>query len=421
MARAVDLRIAARAFFFARRETNETRWPAGAVGWLPGPIRLSSWKAVSHAEPEEPPMFVLSTAAVVGFARFGWALPGGTRRPSLHQAVLAVALLAGVGAAGRFGSDYWTVGRFQQSTDNAYIHADYTTVASRLSGHVTEVLVHDNETVEAGRVLARIDDLELKAAVDAARADVGDADAALRHLDAQVAEQLSATDQEKAGIAAGKATRDLAAADSARYDDLRKSGYGSVRRAEQATAALKERIAQLRRSRAGLTAAERKIDVLISQRARLEAQRERSLAVLRQAELNLGHASIVAPLAGTVGARSLRVGQFVQAGTPLMAIVPLQDVYVVANYKETQLARVAPGQPVDITVDSFPGVKLRGRVDSVAPASGQQFSLLPAENATGNFTRIVQRVPVRIAIDGNELAGRLRPGMSVRTTVDTRI
>ncbi len=366
-------------------------------------------------------MFVLSTAAVVGFARFGWALPGGTRRPSLHQAVLAVALLAGVGAAGRFGSDYWTVGRFQQSTDNAYIHADYTTVASRLSGHVTEVLVHDNETVEAGRVLARIDDLELKAAVDAARADVGDADAALRHLDAQVAEQLSATDQEKAGIAAGKATRDLAAADSARYDDLRKSGYGSVRRAEQATAALKERIAQLRRSRAGLTAAERKIDVLISQRARLEAQRERSLAVLRQAELNLGHASIVAPLAGTVGARSLRVGQFVQAGTPLMAIVPLQDVYVVANYKETQLARVAPGQPVDITVDSFPGVKLRGRVDSVAPASGQQFSLLPAENATGNFTRIVQRVPVRIAIDGNELAGRLRPGMSVRTTVDTRI
>ena len=366
-------------------------------------------------------MFVLSYPTLPGFRRFGLGVLGGARRPSPRQAVLAVALLAGVVMAGRFGADYWAVGRFQLSTDNAYVHADYTTIAPHISGYIIEVLVRDNETVEPGRVLARIDDRELKVAVDAARADIDGADAALRHLDAQITQRMSAIDQEKADISAGKATRDLAAADNTRYADLRKSGYGSVQRAEQAAAALKERIAQLRRHRAELTAAEREIDVLASQRARIEAQRERSVAALRQAELNLGYASIAAPLAGTVGARSLRVGQYVQAGTPLMAVVPLQAVYVVANYKETQLARVAPGQPVEISVDSFPGVTLKGRVDSVAPASGQQFALLPAENATGNFTKIVQRVPVRIAIDDNALAGRLRPGMSVRATVDTRI
>lgn len=365
-------------------------------------------------------MFVLSYAAAVAIARPGLGALVGLGRPSPRQALLGLALVAGVAIGGRVGYDYWTVGRFLQTTDNAYIHVDYTTIAPRISGYVAEVLVRDNETVAAGQPLARIDDRDLKVALDAARADVDDADAALRNLDAQIAQQQSAIDGDKADIAAGKATRDLAEADNARYEDLRKSGYGSVQRAQQAEAALRERSAQLRKSRAALAAAQRQVDVLVSQRARAEAQRERALATLRQAELNLGYASIAAPLAGTVGARSLRVGQYVQAGTPLMAIVPLTAAYVVANYKETQLSRVAPGQAVDISVDSFPGMPLKGRVDSVAPASGQQFALLPAENATGNFTKIVQRVPVRIAIDDDVLAGRLRAGMSVRSTIDTR-
>jgi membrane fusion protein (multidrug efflux system) len=365
-------------------------------------------------------MFVLSYAAAVAIARPGLGTLVGLGRPSPRQALLGLALVVGVAIGGRVGYDYWTVGRFLQTTDNAYIHVDYTTIAPRISGYVAEVLVRDNEPVAAGQPLARIDDRDLKVAVDAARADVDDADAALRNLDAQIAQQQSAIDGEKADIAAGKATRDLAEADKARYEDLRKSGYGSVQRAQQAEAALRERSAQLRKSRAALAAAQRQVDVLVSQRARAEAQRERALATLRQAELNLGYASIAAPLAGTVGARSLRVGQYVQAGTPLMAIVPLTAAYVVANYKETQLSRVAPGQAVDISVDSFPGMPLKGRVDSVAPASGQQFALLPAENATGNFTKIVQRVPVRIAIDDDVLAGRLRAGMSVRSTIDTR-
>jgi membrane fusion protein, multidrug efflux system len=365
-------------------------------------------------------MFVISYAAVVGLARPGLGPLVGLGRPSRRQALLGLALLAGVGIGSRVGLDYWTTGRFLQTTDNAYIHVDYTTIAPRISGYIAEVFVRDNEAVEAGQPLARLDDRELRVALDAAEADVADADAALLNLDAQIAQQQAATDGEKAGISAGKATRDLAVADNARYDDLRKSGYGSVQRAQQAETALRERVAQLRKSRAALTAAQRHVDVLVSQRARAEAQRERVLAARRQAELNLGYASITAPLAGTVGARSLRVGQYVQAGTPLMAIVPLTAAYVVANYKETQLSRVAPGQTVDISVDSFPGTPLKGRVDSVAPASGQQFALLPAENATGNFTKIVQRVPVRIAIDDGALSGRLRAGMSVRSTIDTR-
>jgi membrane fusion protein (multidrug efflux system) len=381
---------------------------------------MASSKVVPDVLTEESAMFVLSYAAAVAIARPGLGTLVGLGRPSPRQALLGLALVVGVAIGGRVGYDYWTVGRFLQTTDNAYIHVDYTTIAPRISGYVAEVLVRDNEPVAAGQPLARIDDRDLKVAVDAARADVDDADAALRNLDAQIAQQQSAIDGEKADIAAGKATRDLAEADKARYEDLRKSGYGSVQRAQQAEAALRERSAQLRKSRAALAAAQRQVDVLVSQRARAEAQRERALATLRQAELNLGYASIAAPLAGTVGARSLRVGQYVQAGTPLMAIVPLTAAYVVANYKETQLSRVAPGQAVDISVDSFPGMPLKGRVDSVAPASGQQFALLPAENATGNFTKIVQRVPVRIAIDDDVLAGRLRAGMSVRSTIDTR-
>ena len=365
-------------------------------------------------------MSVLSYAAVVGLARPGLGSLVGLGRPSRRQALLGLALLAGVSVASRAGYDYWTVGRFLQTTDNAYIHVDYTTIAPRISGYVAEVFVGDNEAVEAGQPLARIDDRDLRVALDAARADVEDADAALRNLDARIAQQQAAIDGEKAEIVADKATRDLARADSARYDDLRKSGYGSVQRAQQAEAALRERSAQVRKSRAALAAAQRQVDVLVSQRARAEAQRERALAARRQAELHLSYASITAPLAGTIGARSLRVGQYVQAGTPLMAVVPLTAAYVVANYKETQLSRVAPGQTVDISVDSFPGVPLKGRVDSVAPASGQQFALLPPENATGNFTKIVQRVPVRIAIDDGALSGRLRAGMSVRSTIDTR-
>ena len=363
-------------------------------------------------------MSVLSYVAAVGLSRTGLIRPPACQ--DLKRILLGLAVLAGVGVGAQTGYHYWTVGRFLQSTENAYVRADYTTVASKVSGYVTEVLVRDNEKVVAGQVLARIDERDFRVVLDQAVADVDTADAVLHHLDAQIAQQRSVVDLERADIAAAKASLAFAQADNTRYDDLKKSGYGSVQRAQQAEAELRERTAQLRKSRASLVGAERRVDVLASERAKAETQRERSRAVQRQAELNLSHTSIVAPVAGTIGARALRVGQYLQVGTPLMAVVPLDAVYVVANYKETQLARMRAGQAVEIEVDSFPGVPLRGHVDSVAPASGREFSLLPPDNATGNFTKIVQRVPVRIVLDDTTLAGRLRPGMSVRSTVDTQ-
>jgi membrane fusion protein (multidrug efflux system) len=204
-----------------------------------------------------------------------------------------------------------------------------------------------------------------------------------------------------------------------------RTGYGTVQRAQQADAAQREGTAQVQRTRAGAVAAQQRIAVLATQRGVAEAQLERSRASAQQAELNLSYTEIVAPVAGTVGARTLREGQYVQGGTQLMAIVPLHAVYVVANFKETQLTNMRSGEAVSVTVDAFPSMALTGHVDSLAPASGLQFALLPPDNATGNFTKIVQRIPVRIVLDdavldGGALAGLLRAGMSVEATVDTR-
>ena len=202
----------------------------------------------------------------------------------------------------------------------------------------------------------------------------------------------------------------------ARYDDLMKSGSGTIQRAQQTDAALRASNAQLQHAKSGLVAAQRKVDVLTTQRAQATAQLEHARAVAEQATLNLSYTEITAPVDGTVGARSLRVGQFVQAGTQLMAVVPLDAVYVVANFKETQLTHVRAGQPVELHVDSFRNQTLRGHVDSLSPASGLEFALLPPDNATGNFTKIVQRVPVKIVLDDHRLTGLLRPGMSAVPT-----
>ena len=185
-------------------------------------------------------------------------------------------------------------------------------------------------------------------------------------------------------------------------------------------AALREKIAQLQRGKSGLLAAQKKIVVLTTDRAKAVAQLDRARAVEQQMALNLSYTRITAPVDGTVGARSLRVGQFVQAGTQLMAVVPLDAVYVVANFKETQLTHVRSGQPVEVRIDSFHGTRLKGHVDSLSPASGLEFALLPPDNATGNFTKIVQRIPVKIVLDDHSLTGLLRPGMSAEPTINTK-
>ena len=341
-------------------------------------------------------------------------------RKMLKSTALGLILAAGVAGAAAYGYQYWTVGRFLESTDDAYVQADYTTVAPKVSGYIVEVPVQDNQAVKAGQVLARIDDRDFRTALDQARADVAAAEASIRNLDAQIVLQQSVIDQQKADIAATEASLKFAQQDHTRYQDLMKTGYGTVQRSQQADTAVDEKTAELQRARAGLVAAQEKVNVLTTEQAKAEAQRDHSRAVEQQADLNLSYTTIAAPVDGTVGARSLRVGQFVQAGTQLMAVVPLHAVYVVANFKETQLTHVRGGQPVQIAVDGFPGIKLTGHVDSLSPASGLEFSLLPPDNATGNFTKIVQRIPVKIALDDGALAGLLRPGMSVEPVIDTK-
>ncbi|HVB15746.1 MAG TPA: HlyD family secretion protein [Stellaceae bacterium] len=338
----------------------------------------------------------------------------------LRQAALALAVIAGITAAASYGRYYWTTGRYLVSTDDAYAKADYTTISPKVSGYITEVAVADNQRVKAGQVLARIDDRDFRTALDQANADVAASRAEIANLDAQIALQQTLINQAEAHFVAADAGLAYARADDGRYRRLAHDGVASVQRAQQASTQLQEKAAAADYAKAGIVAAQKKIAVLQTARAEAQAKLAQKQAIARQAALNLGYTVITAPVDGTVGARSLRVGQFVQAGTELMAVVPLHAVYVVANFKETQLTDVHRGQRVAVAIDGFPGVTLTGRVDSLAPASGTEFALLPPDNATGNFTKIVQRIPVKIVFDHDSLAGRLRPGMSVEPTIDTR-
>src|SRR6195952_2644246 len=344
-------------------------------------------------------------------------------RPSqkvVKRAAMALLLALGIATSADFGYGYLTTGRYLESTDDAYVKADSTIISPKVSGYIAQVLVGDNQPVKAGQLLARIDDRDFRASLDSAHADVDAAEAPGRKLDAQMHLQPAIIQKEPADVAAAEASLQFAQEEQTRYDGLMKTGSGTIQRAQQTDAALREKSAQLQHEKFGLVAAQRKIDVLTTDRAKAVAQLDRARAVEQQAALNLSYTRISAPVDGTVGARSLRTGQFVQAGTQLMAVVPLNAVYVVANFKETQLTHVRNGQPVEIRIDSFHGTKLRGHVDSLSPASGLEFALLPPDNATGNFTKIVQRVPVKIVLDDHNLVGLLRPGMSAEPVVDTK-
>jgi membrane fusion protein (multidrug efflux system) len=341
-------------------------------------------------------------------------------RRAIKRTALALVIALGVAAAADFGHYYLTTGRYLETTDDAYVKADSTIVAPKVSGYIAEVLVSDNEKVKAGQLLARIDDRDFKTALNQAKADVAAAEAAIRNLDSQIELQQPLIQQQAAEVDAAEANLKFAQEERKRYDDLMKSGAGTVQRAQQTDAALRAQTAQLQQGKAGLAAANQKVEVLSTQRAQAVAQLDHARAVEALAALNLSYTEITAPVDGTVGARSLRVGQYVQAGTQLMAVVPLDAVYIIANYKETQLTHVRDGQPVELKVDSFRSTTLKGHVDSLSPASGLEFALLPPDNATGNFTKIVQRVPVKIVLDDQHLIGLLRPGMSAVPTVNTK-
>lgn len=337
-------------------------------------------------------------------------------RYAFPGAILVVLVGATLG-----GHHYWTIGRFQTSTDDAYVKADNTIIAPKVAGYVKELLVNDNQPVRAGQVLARIDDRDFRAALDQAMANEQAAAAAIAKIDAQIKAQRSEIQRADAAVSAASATLGFARRNADRRQQMATTGYGSAEQADSALTEAKENAADLVRSRAGAVAARQQVGVLQSERALAVAQLAHARALRRQAELNLSYTTITAPVDGTIGNRKIRVGQFVQAGTQTMVVVPLRNVYVVANFKETQLTNVRSGQPAKIHVDTFPGHEIEGRVDTLAPASGMEFSLLPSDNATGNFTKIVQRIPVKIVFPSpGKFAGRLRPGMSVVVSIDTR-
>jgi membrane fusion protein, multidrug efflux system len=340
---------------------------------------------------------------------------------NVRKLLMTGAAIAALAGAAWYGFDYWTVGQYLVSTDDAYVQADNTTVAPKVSGYLHQVLVGDNERVRAGQVLARIDDRDFKVALDQAKADVAAAEASIVSKQAQLDVQQTVIAAAKATIDVDTAAKTFANQENKRYTDLAATGFGSVQNAQQAQSRNAGAEAAILRDTANLASAERQVDLLKAEIAQAVAASARASALQRQAELNLGYTTITAPIDGVVGNRSLRVGQFVQAGTQLMSVVPVEGAYVVANYKETQLTDVHEGQAVDIAIDMFPGKVVHGHVDSIAPASGQEFALLPPDNATGNFTKVVQRIPVRIALDAADNPTiELRPGMSVIPTIATR-
>jgi membrane fusion protein (multidrug efflux system) len=282
------------------------------------------------------------------------------------------------------------------------------------------VAVTDFQLVKAGDLLVEIDDQDYQARVDQAAADVLGADAAIQNLKARKDLQHAQIDQAQSVIAATQADVDRTKLELSRQQALLGSTFGTAQRVEQAVADEKRFEATLTRNQAELEAARRQMGVLDTQELQLRADAKAKNAALALAKTNLGYTRIIAPVDGMVGERGVRAGQYLRPGTQVISVVPLDNVWVIANYKETQLTRVAIGQKAEVTFDTFPGVTVTGRVDSIAPASGSQFSLLPPDNATGNFTKVVQRIPVKILLDpGSPLAGRLRPGMSAVVTILT--
>jgi membrane fusion protein (multidrug efflux system) len=341
------------------------------------------------------------------------------KRPAVRIALLIVAIVAVILFV-IWLIHYEARGKYLQGTNDAYIAADAVTVSPKISGYVEQVFVIDNQDVKAGAPLVRIDPRDYKAQTAQYQAQVDVADANADNVRAMILEQEAAIDQARAQLAAAASDARFAAGEVARYAPLAASGAETQEKLttlrNQASQTANTAAAQ----RAALVSAEQRIGSLKAQVRQAQAQGETAQAQLGAANVNLGSTVVRASVDGRVGDKSVRVGQFVQSGTRMLSVVPLNAIYISANFKETQIGLMRPGQPATIHVDALSGVDLHGHVESVSPGTGAEFSLLPPQNATGNFTKIVQRVPVRIAIDAGPDARRvLVPGLSVTVTVDT--
>ncbi|WP_034993353.1 HlyD family secretion protein [Beijerinckia mobilis] len=307
-----------------------------------------------------------------------------------------------------------------QMTDDAYVTADFTVVAPKVSGRIDQVMVEDNQRVRKGDELAHIEDDDYRTALMAAEAEITTAKADIANLAAEIIRQEAVIAQAKAAVEADAAALDFAKANAQRYHNLSKGGAGTVEQKQAAESEYRQRLAALTRDEAAVVAAEKQVAVLEAQKARAQGALESAESHRHQADLNLSYTTIRAPVDGMIGARGARVGAYVNPGTALLAVVPLQEAYVLANFQETQLTHVVPGQKALIYVDTFPDTKIQGHVDSIAPATGVAFAPIQPDNATGNFTKVVQRLPVKIVFDPDQdLARKVRVGMSVEAEIDT--
>ena len=347
-------------------------------------------------------------------------LDGPVAREALWRAmVLIVALGILIVVTTRWNG--WVGRAGWQTTDDAYLQSDLTPVAAKVAGYVRDVPVQDYDRVRGGQLLAKIVDDDYRAAVDQAQANVAVASAQVQSLRAQQALQAANVDAARSVVAVTAAALEQNARDLARQQKLLATGSSSTEASEKLRTTHDQLAAQIAQNRAQTQAAARQLGVLAAQQAQAEAAVAAQRANFELARINLGYTSIVAPQDGVIGQRQVRPGQFVSVGGQITTLTPLPRVWVIANYRETQLTHMAVGEKARITVDTFPGHVLRGHVQSFAPGSGAQFALLPPDNATGNFTKVVQRIAVKIVIDDADgLADRLRPGMSVVAKIDAR-
>lgn len=329
-------------------------------------------------------------------------------------AALAVGVLVYLAMPGLFGN------RTEHTTNDAFVSADYTLVVPRVAGFIKQVLVEDNQQVKAGQLLALIDDRDLRAAAEAADAQTLVARAQLQNANATLERQASLIAQAQAAVVSAKAQMAFAQQELNRYNHLAGVGAGTVQNAQQARTRIDQASARLDTATAKLAAERKQVEILTAQRNAAEGTLKHAQAALEIASFNLSYTRITAPQDGMIGERAVRVGAYVTPGSKLLAVVPLQQAYVVANFQETQLTDVQPGQDVQVRVDSLGGEALSGRVESIAPATGVTFAAVKPDNATGNFTKVVQRIPVKIMLEpGQPLAERLRVGMSVEASIET--
>lgn len=343
--------------------------------------------------------------------------PKGGRRRVVLAGVALIALAVG----GYFGHEWWTVGRFMVSTDDAYVGADAAIIAPRIAGYVAKVVVDENKQVKAGDPLVYLDDSDQRVALAAAQDQIASQQAAIARIDKQIAAANTAVDQAKTAITSAAADKELALADLDRVQHLAANQFASQQALQQAKATADKTTAAVDAANAGLAAAKANVDVLTAQRVEAQRALDQAKTTLDQRQLDLDRTVIRAPFDGTVGNKAVEQGEFVAAGQRLFAVVPLDHLYVDANFKETQLARIRLGATAHVSVDAADGKTFVGTVESLAPGSGAVFSLLPADNATGNFTKITQRVPVRVRLPADAVGnGVLRPGLSVTVEVDSR-